>query len=101
MPRCPCLPCEHRWEVVARLHTRPRADGTPARSWIVPASEGRHFRASYVAARWTAHRWTRRARRTQDPTLTGPRMTWEVRQTPLPTLYALIAAHAPKEPRPC
>lgn len=63
------LPCpgrvRSRWEIVARMHVRDL-------SWIVPVSEGRHYRSTWLAARLRAWRWTRRDRRVHA-------MTWEVR----------------------
>lgn len=69
-----------RWEIVARLATR---NGD---TWIVPASEGRHYRPTWHGARVTAWKWTRRARRRDQQSIAGTflRMTWEIRREARP-----------------
>lgn len=53
---------------------------TSTQTWVVPASEGRHYRRGWLRARWTAWRWNYRSRRQLSGAAHVPPLIWIVRR---------------------
>lgn len=61
-----------RWEIVATLSGR-------RTTWVLPETQGRHYRRTWLGAWWTARRWNREAEALGNE---GPLLVWVVRRTP-------------------